>query len=363
MIHIIIGTKAQLIKMVPIIKGLKEKGIGFNLIDLGQHSLITQDLRKEFGLDKPNYFLLKGKNISTIPQAMLWIVKIFFRSLSASWVRNELFLNRGGVCLIHGDTLSTLIGLYLAKRAKLKIAHIEAGLRSFYWQEPFPEEIFRIIVMRFSDILFAPSEWAFNNLENMGFKNKAILIPGNTGGESAEISASNKKTRLDLETDSFCLFTFHRIENILFKKRLILAVETLLKISSLMPVIFIQHPPTLNSLRKTGLINRLEGIKNIQYHKILSHGQFLSLLKKCDFVVTDGGSIQEEAFYLGKPCLLLRKHTERKEGLGENVVLSSLDKDKIDYFLNHYANLRRKAASLNIPGPSAKIIEKLLKYA
>ena len=363
MIHIIIGTKAQLIKMVPIIKGLKEKGIGFNLIDLGQHSLITQDLREEFDLDEPDYFLFKGTNIATVKQAAVWIAKIFFRSLSVSWIKKELFLNKGGVCLIHGDTLSTLIGLYLAKRAKLKTAHIEAGLRSFCWREPFPEEIFRLIAMRFSDILFAPSEWAFNNLENMGFKNKAILIPGNTGGESAEISASNKKICLDLETDNFCLFTFHRIENILFKKRLRLVVETLLKISSLMPVIFIQHPPTLNNLRKTGLINRLEGIKNIHYHKILSHGQFLSLLKKCDFVVTDGGSVQEEAFYLGKPCLLLRKRTERKEGLGENTVLSGLDQNKIDYFLKSYASLRREAAFLNIPGPSAKIIEKLLKYS
>ena len=129
MIHIIIGTKAQLIKMVPILKGLKERSMGFNLIDLGQHSLITQDLRKEFGLDEPNYFLFKGKNISTIPQAILWIIKIFFKSLSASWIKKELFLNRSGVCLIHGDTLSTLIGLYLAKRSKLKTAHIEAGLR------------------------------------------------------------------------------------------------------------------------------------------------------------------------------------------------------------------------------------------
>ena len=391
MIHIIIGTKAQLIKMIPIIKGLEEKGIGFNLIDLGQHSLITQDLREEFDLDEPDYFLFKGTNIATVKQAVFWIAKIFFRSLSASWIKKELFLNKGGICLIHGDTLSTLIGLYLAKRAKLKIAHIEAGLRSFCWREPFPEEIFRVIAMRFSDILFAPSQWAFNNLENMGFKNKAILIPGNTGQESAKISAS-KKTRLDtfggilsppfkaekeyaalsinpersrridLETDSFCLFTFHRIENILFKKRLGLAVETLLKISSLMPVIFIQHPPTLNSLRKTGLINRLQGIKNIHYHKILSHGQFLGLLEKCDFVVTDGGSIQEEAFYLGKPCLLLRKRTERKEGLGENAVLSGLNQDKINFFLAHYMNFRREAASLRVPPASVKIIEKLSKY-
>mgnify|MGYP001567635176 CR=1 FL=1 len=387
MIHIVIGTKAQLIKMVPILKGLKERKIGFNLIDLGQHSLITQDLREEFDLDDPDYFLFKGKNISTLKQAALWVIKIFFKSLAVSWIKKELFLNKDGVCLIHGDTVSTLIGLYLAKRAKLKIAHIEAGLRSFCWREPFPEEIFRVIAMRFSDILFAPSQWAFNNLENMGFKNKAILIPGNTGQESAQISASrkiafsdnllrfsvvgkvyntfpyHKKTRLDLEMDNFCLFTFHRIENILFKRRLGLAVKILLKISSRMPVIFIPHPPTLNSLRKTGLINRLQGIKNIHYHKILSHGQFLGLLEKCSFVVSDGGSIQEEAFYLGKPCLLLRKRTERKEGLGENAILSNLDQDKIDFFLNHYASFQRKAVSLNVPGPSAKIIEKLLKYA
>ncbi len=362
MIHIIIGTKAQLIKMVPIIKGLKEKGIGFNLIDLGQHSLITQGLRREFGLDEPDYFLFKGTNISTLKQAISWTVRIFLKSLSASRLKRELFLNKEGICLIHGDTLSTLAGLYLAKRAKLKTAHIEAGLRSFCWYEPFPEEIFRVIAMRFSDILFAPSEWAFNNLKNMGLGNKSFLIPGNTGLETVEISAS-KTTTPGLALEHFCLFTFHRIENILFRKRLGLVVETLLKISSRMPVIFIQHPPTLNSLKKSGFINRLREARNIHYHEILSHSQFLSLLERCAFAVTDGGSIQEEAFYLGRPCLLLRKHTERTEGLGENAVLSSLDRDKIDSFLDHYADLQREAVSLDIPGPSAKIIEKLSKHA
>ena len=91
MIHIIIGTKAQFIKMVPIIKGLKEKGIGFNLIDLGQHSLITQDLREEFDLNEPDYFLLKGTNIATVKQAAVWIMKIFFRSLSVSWIKKSFF--------------------------------------------------------------------------------------------------------------------------------------------------------------------------------------------------------------------------------------------------------------------------------
>ena len=168
MIHIILGTKAQTIKLLPVISRLKSEGIAFNLIDLGQHSLITGKLRSEFSLETPNAYLYKGSDIATFRQGLLWIGKLFLKSLSTSWIKKELFRNEKGICLIHGDTASTLIGLYLAKRAGLKVAHIESGLRSFCWCEPFPEEILRSVCMRFSDILFAPSTQAYNNLLKIG---------------------------------------------------------------------------------------------------------------------------------------------------------------------------------------------------
>lgn len=362
MIHIIIGTKAQLIKMFPVINCLEGRKISFNLIDLGQHSLITKDLREEFNLKEPAVYLSAGKNIAHLSKGILWILGIFFKTLSSGWIRENIFLNKKGICLIHGDTASTLIGLYLAKRAGLKAAHIEAGLRSFCWQEPFPEEILRVMAMKFSDILFAPSQWAYDNLAKMGLKERAVLISGNTSLESTMYSLG-KKVDVGLGLGKFCLITVHRMENILCKKRLEFIINLIPKISDKLPVVFVQHHPTIHQLKKFRLQEKLNKINNISFFKIISHAHFIHLLNVCEFVITDGGSIQEECYYLDKPCLLLRNRTERMEGLGENVVLSEFDMQTIDYFINHYSEFKRKAAVSREPLASDEIIHRLLAYA
>lgn len=363
MIHIIFGTKAQLIKMAPVIRGLQQKGIPFNLIDLGQHSLITRCLREEFGLSEPQIYIHSGENISSFKSAFFWLTKIFFQSLSSKKIKKNFFRNKNGICLIHGDTLSTLIGLYLAKRAGLKTAHIESGLRSFCWHEPFPEEILRIICMRFSDTLFAPSQWAWNNLKKMGLERKSILLSENTGKEALRLSLTKDSNSMQNSAQDFCLVTFHRAENILFRKRLLFILRFIKETASRMPVVFVRHPPTLRQIEKLNLTNELKGIKNIRYSEIISHNHFLGLLKACAMVMTDGGSIQEEAFYLGKPCLLLRRRTERNEGLGENVVLSGLDSKKnADFIINYRKFIRMPQLASDKETASDLIIQNLIEY-
>ena len=312
MIHIAIGTKAQFIKMAPIMRRLQENGTPFNFIDLGQHSLITADLRQEFGIKEPDVFLSRGENVSRLSQGLSWMLKIFWKGLSSKWARENIFQGKSGVCLIHGDTVSTLLALYLAKRARIKVAHIEGGLRSFHFFEPFPEEMLRIWVMRLSDIIFVPSEWALNNLRKMGLDKKAILISANTSLE-ATLYSLEKKIDTGLMLDKYCLITVHRIETIFSRTRMEVLLSLIARISQEIPVVFVQHQPTLNQLERFGLQKQLTEIKNIHFFKILSHSHFISLLSKCEFVITDGGSIQEESFYLDKSCLLLRRFTERPE--------------------------------------------------
>jgi len=360
MIHIAVGTKAQTIKMAPVIRLLEQEGIAFNLIDLGQHSLITKNLREEFGLGEPNSYISKGSNVSSLAQAFLWLIEVFFKSLSSLRIKREIFLNQGGICLIHGDTASTLIGLYLAKRARLKVAHIEAGLRSFNWLEPFPEEIIRIITVRFSDLLFAPSQWAFDNLVKMGLKKRAILISSNTSIESTLYSI-NETTALELGLEKFALVTIHRMENIFSRKKLEFIIAIIAKISQKLPVVFVQHSPTINQLKSFKLEDSLNKLNNIHFLKILSHRHFIHLLNDCEFVITDGGSIQEESYYLDKPCLLLRNRTERMDGLGENVLLSEFSPKRVNYFLERYQTFKRKA-SLDIKSkPSEEIVQYLME--
>ncbi|MFA6217878.1 MAG: UDP-N-acetylglucosamine 2-epimerase [Candidatus Omnitrophota bacterium] len=364
MIHIAIGTKAQVVKMAPVLWRLKEKNIPYNLIDLGQHALITKELRAEFSLPEPAVYVSAGKNISSVLQAFCWLSKIGLKSLSSRWIKKEVFHDQGGVCLIHGDTLSTLLGLYLAKRAGLAVAHIEAGLRSFCWQEPFPEEIVRIIAMKYSHILFAPSMWAYQNLAGMGLENKSVAMPANTSFETARFSFEKNRDS-GKQARGYCLVTFHRIENIFSKRRLVFILDTIERISMQMPVVFVRHQSTARQLRKKGLWQRLSGMHNIKSCSLLSHKQFMLSLEQCAYVLTDGGSIQEEAYYLGKPCLLLRSHTERNEGLGENVVLSCFDKAIVDSFITGYSAFKREN-KLTQPLPltaSAAIVERLREYA
>jgi len=360
MIHIAIGTKAQFIKMAPIIRLLQDKNIPFNLIDMGQHSLITEGLRKEFGIREPDVYLSRGENVSRLAQGLFWMAGILFKGLSSRWVRESIFRDKKGVCLIHGDTVSTLLALYLARRGGVKVAHVEGGLRSNHLCEPFPEEMLRIWVMRLSDILFAPCEWAMGNLRKMRLDKKAVLISANTSLESTLYSLG-KNIDTGLRVDKYCLITVHRMENIFSRRRM----ENLLKLientARKIPVVFVQHQPTLHQLRKFGLQKKLQALDNVIFLEILSHGHFISLLKGCEFVLTDGGSIQEESFYLDKPCLLLRRFSERPEGLGENVVISELKREKIDHFLAGYAALKRKDP-LAVTRPSQEILDSLSEY-
>ena len=361
MIHIAIGTKAQFIKMAPVMRRLKESNIAFNLIDLGQHSLITKGLRDEFQIKDPDIYLSEGKNISKITYGLIWLIVMFSKGLSTGWVKEKVFLGKKGICLIQGDTVSTLLALYLAKRAGIKTTHLEAGVRSYNYLDPFPEEILRVLVMRFSDILFAPTRYAFDNLKRMGLEKGTVLISGNTSIESTFYSL-NKTVDLGLNLDKYALVTVHRMGNIFAKKKLSFIVDFVEKISSRLPVVFVQHPPTINQLKKFKLQERLEKIANVHFFKLLSHRQFVHLLKGCEFVITDGGGIQEESFYLDKPCLFLRKRTEWIHTVGKNVMLFDFSRGAADYFINHYHELKADFYFKEIK-PSQEIFDIIKCYA
>jgi len=358
MIHVAIGTKAQFIKMAPIMVALQEKGIEFNLIDLGQHSMITRNLREELGLKSPDVTLSSGKNVARIGQGIRWLSGLLIKGLSRNWLKQHVFLNRPGVCLIHGDTVSTLIALCLAKRAGLTVAHVEAGLRSFNILEPFPEELVRLLAMRFADILFAPSAWARDNLATMGYGRKTVLISSNTSVETV-FSSLSKAVDLGLGLKNYALVTVHRMENIFSRQRLEFVLALIERIARDIPVVFVQHPPTVNQMVKFGLQERLERLRNVTLSHILSHAEFVHLLDLCEFVVTDGGSIQEESYYLGKPCLLLRKKTERMEGIGRNVVLGECTLEAAERFIREYPHLSHAREGFAGIRPSKEIIDHL----
>lgn len=359
MIHFFIGTKAQFIKMVPIMVEMKNRGLPFRYIDSGQHADLTKSLRKVFGLQNPDICLSTNtKSISSISSAVCWYLGCRTKSIfNKKWLKNEIFPN-GGICLIHGDTLSTLLGMRMAISAGLNIAHVEAGLRSFNNWDPFPEELIRITCMKKSHLLFAPSDEASINLQNMGLHKKVVRINGNTVVDALRL-INNEKISIEIPCEPFALATCHRMETIARKERLEKVVKLLNRVAQDISVLFVMHYPTKKYLEQFGIMELLH--PKIKKISMLDYHEFVALEKASKFVFTDGGSIQEECFYLNKPCLILRNATERSDGLGENAVLWKFDENVSEAFLLQGKDMLQTDLDI-FPHPSAKIVDSLIRF-
>ena len=359
MIEVFLGTKAQYIKTAPLLRLMDAQNVAYRLIDSGQHANFSKELRKSLQVREPDIALGSGQDIATVSEALKWLIKYLLMTIfQPAILKREIFSPDSTLCVIHGDTPSTLLSLIMAKRAGKDVAHLESGLRSFRWYRPFPEEMIRTLCARFCDVLFAPSDWAQGNLEKMKAKGEIINIGQNTNVEALHYSLAQAEP-IQQHVQNYCVVTVHRVETILSKSRLIFVINLIRDLSRKHHVMFVMHPPTARKLQDFGLYAQLESIENVSVEKLMKHGHFLQLVSSACFVITDGGSIQEETFYLDVPCLVLRKETERQEGIGRNAVMGSFDKDTIAYFLEHYDSYRsgKRVASLS---PSTRILQRLL---
>jgi UDP-N-acetylglucosamine 2-epimerase (non-hydrolysing) len=364
MIHVFIGTKAQYIKTAPLLRHFDATGIPYNLIDSGQHAGLTPVLRSELGIREPDVFLRRGDDLKTVPAVLFWLIGSVARGVrDPAAVRKRLFRGDSrGLCVVHGDTPTTLLSAFLAHAAGLKIAHLEAGLRSFSYLHPFPEELIRTIVMKWADFLFAPSPWAAANLVRMGVRGSVVNVGSNTGIEALHYSMTAVPHEPVLPKGPFILATIHRVETLHSFRRLQQVIRLILGEAQHRHVVFILHPPTEAILKKKGLFASLLGRSNLMLLPLLPHAAFLQHLLRADFVITDGGSVQEECAMLGKPCLLMRRRTERLDGIGRNAVLSGFDPEQIRYFLEHWQELVRPPTDVSVR-PSERIAEVLRRYA
>lgn len=333
MIHVIIGTKAQLIKMAPVLKILADNHIEYNYIATGQHKDTIEDILANFALKKPDYVLYNGKDITSIFQMAIWFITCLLKTLKD---KQQIFKgDKQGIVLVHGDTFSTLLGALMGKFAQLKVAHVESGLRSFNLFHPFPEEITRILTFRLADYLFCPGEWAMNNVAT--FRGIKINTQINTLYDALKFAlpAIDKQSDVDIPAREYGVVTLHRFENIYRYQSLKRVVSIVERISQKKYLLFILHKPTEIKLKQFGFFENLTNNPQIAFRPRYGYFQFIKLMRQAQFVVSDGGSNQEECFYLGKPILLLRKATERVEGLSKNCVLSHYDLTIIDEFVNN----------------------------
>lgn len=356
-LHIMMGTKGQFVKMAPVMMELERRGVEYNFIHTHQHTVISEKISKVFKLKKPDSYVVKRKkDVVSIKDVFFWYLKCCYNGL---FHKKDIWKGKKGICLLHGDTPSTLLGLILAKIAGIKIAHIEAGLRSYNLRHPFPEEIIRRVTTRFADYLFAPSDWAYNNLTKERVKGKSYNTKANTVFESiSHILKSNIVIKIPEEP--YVVAAVHRNETLYVKQRLKIAIEAIKLAAEKFKIIFVMHTPTKKKLKEHGFYDDIVNNKNIEVHPYFDYFSFIKLVQSAVFVMSDGGGLQEETYFINKPCLILREKTERQYGLGVTACLSEFNMDKIRDFIGNYDKFKRSEDICQIM-PSKIIIDNIQK--
>lgn len=355
-LHVFVGTKAQYIKTAPLLRRMDRQGVEYRLIDSGQHAELSPRLRDDLGVREPDAVFAGAGDVESIYQALAWTARLGRHALRPrSAVVSDVFGGKKGICVVHGDTPTTLITTLLAIRAGLKVAHLESGLRSHDLLHPFPEEIIRIAVMKMADLLFAPHQEARDNLDEMSVRGRVVALPANTTVEALRHSLGD----LSAPGDGPVLVTCHRVENLTRRGRLRRLVELVTEIARRKPVEFVTHGPTERALRSAGLEEVLLD-SGVEVRPLMRHREFARRLARAQLVITDGGSIQEECYYLGIPTLLWRKTSERPEGLGRNVVVSKYDDKRIREFLDSFEAYRCPPLGGELE-PSREILDRLLE--
>lgn len=329
----IVGARPQFIKAAVVSKEIKKHtNIEEIIIHTGQHfdENMSDIFFREMQIPLPNYNLeIHSLGHGAMTGQMLEKLEQVIQKENPDLV------------LIYGDTNSTLAGALAASKLHYKVAHIEAGLRSFnMWM---PEEINRIIADRLSNLLFCPTSNAIKNLEKEGFRefpNIKIVNSGDVMYDAALFYSqlSSKKSNIienlksnypDFDQNNFILATVHRVENTDDNSRLSSILEAFTEVGNQTSVVFPVHPRTRKKIEYVN-IGPNNKKNNIIYLKPIGYFDMIELLKQCKLVMTDSGGLQKEAYFFNRFCITLRDETEWIELFNAGVnVLVGAEKEKI----------------------------------
>jgi len=320
----VVGTRPNFMKIAPLVKEFRRNSIGHVLVHTGQHydkgmyKLFFDDLK----IPKPDFDLGVGsgtrdEQIKSIKAKLEPIIK----------------KERPDVVVVVGDVNSTLGAAQAANKLGIKVAHVEAGLRSF--DNTMPEEFNRIETDKISDFLFTTEKSGNVNLKKEGISKDKVFFVGNvmidtllSHKEKAEQSKILEK--LNLGKRDYCTLTLHRPSNVDNKDDFANIIYILEKIQEKIKIAFPVHPRARKNMQSFNLNDKIKRMKNLIMTEPLGYLDFLCLMANSKLVITDSGGIQEETTVLGVPCITLRKNTERPVTVeqGTNLLVST-DKEKV----------------------------------
>lgn len=303
----IFGTRPEAIKLFPLIKELKKsRKFRIGVCVTGQHKEMLDQMIKFFAI-KLDYKL----DLMQSNQSLAYLSSSLINSLSGIVLDFE-----PNLIIVQGDTSTALFGALIGFYNKVKVAHVEAGLRSNDKYNPFPEEINRKLITQIADFHFAPTIHDHVNLNKEGVSHKNIYRVGNTIVDTVNYCI-NKYHRLMVPNRKLVVVTIHRRES--FGKPLdnmLYALKNIAKNHNI-SIIFPVHP---NPNVKNKVYRRLSNINNIELCEPLDYAHFITMIKDAYLILTDSGGIQEEATILGVPTLVLRDTTERISGLKSGLI-------------------------------------------
>lgn len=294
-------------KIAPLYKALARDKSTFEvrLVHTGQHydANMSEWFFRDLGLPAPDVNLEVGSGTHAEQTGG---VMIAYERLCLE--------SRPDWCIVVGDVNSTIACTLAAKKLGIRVAHLEAGLRS--GDRTMPEELNRIATDALADLLWTPSRDGDENLAREGVPPKRVQRVGNIMIDSLEMMRSSIDVRqyaveLGLERGKFGVVTLHRPSNVDIPEQLEALVGQIIEASTKTVLVFPIHPRTHARLTAMGLFARIEAARSIKVLEPLSYIDFMSVVFDSAFVLTDSGGIQEETTYLGIPCLTLRENTER----------------------------------------------------
>ena len=362
----VFGTRPEAIKMAPVARVLyDDPAIDHKVCVTAQHREMLDQVLDFFEL-KPDYDLNLMKHNQTL-QGLTSDILLHIDKVLTDF--------RPDYILVHGDTTTTFVSALAAFYRRIKVGHVEAGLRTYNKWAPFPEEMNRQLTGRLTDIHFAPTQKARENLLHEAVPEEQIRVTGNTVIDSLMWAREKLKNYTDDEIrylqnevidpgKKLILVTGHRREN--FGEGFLQICRALKQIASEHPEAQIVYPVHLNPNVRKPVFDILGGVDNIKLIEPLAYPAFVWLMDRSFMIITDSGGIQEEAPSLGKPVLVMRETTERPEAVeAGTVILVGTDPEKITGYTDELlreGDLYQRMKKAHNPYGDGKASERILAY-
>lgn len=309
----VVGARPNYMKIAPIMREMAGHPHIFEqkLVHTGQHydANMSQVFFDELGLPRPDISLQvgSGSHAWQTAQVMLRFEPVL-QNLKPDWV------------FVPGDVNSTLACALVCSKLGVKVAHVEAGLRSF--DRTMPEEINRVLTDQLADLLFTTERDANDNLLHEGVLESKIYLVGNLMVDTLlqhkeRALKTSILAELALKPRGYGLLTLHRPSNVDVPEVLAGILDAMQRIQAQLPLLFVAHPRTMKRLKEFGLDSRVAAMPALRVIEPLGYLEFLNLMAQARLVLTDSGGVQEETTVLGVPCLTLRENTERPVTISE----------------------------------------------